>query len=108
MKARRPNAQFDYIDSNYSAGFSTYDALQVKLEKRYGAGLYLLNSFTWSKAIDNASGALEMGNGDRQSVNCSTSRRRRALSGYDQPFNNTTTVLWNRAIRPRPQIRVMA
>ena len=69
LKARRPNAEFDYIDSNFDAGFSTYNDLQVKLEKRYARGLYLLNSFTWSKAIDNGSGALEMGNGDQQSIN---------------------------------------
>jgi outer membrane receptor protein involved in Fe transport len=95
VKARRPNSSFDYIDSNFSAGFSTYHALQLKLEKRYSAGLYLLNSFTWSKAIDNASGALEMGNGDRQSLNFFDFRSSKGLSGYDQPFNNTTTVIWN-------------
>jgi len=95
VKTRRPDALFDYIDSNFSAGFSTYNGLQAKLEKRYGAGLYLLNSFTWSKAIDNASGALEMGNGDRQSVNMLNFGASKGLSGYDQRFNNTTTVLWN-------------
>jgi Carboxypeptidase regulatory-like domain/TonB dependent receptor/TonB-dependent Receptor Plug Domain len=95
VKARRPNAQFDYIDSNFSAGFSTYHALQAKLEKRFGAGLYVLNSFTWSKAIDNASGALEMGNGDRQSLNYFDFQSSKGLSGYDQPFNDTSTVLWS-------------
>jgi hypothetical protein len=95
VKARRPNAQFDYIDSNFSAGFSSYDALQVKLEKRYAQGLYLLNSFTWSKAIDNASGALEMANGDFQAINLFDARSQKGLSGYDQPFNNTTTLVWD-------------
>ncbi len=95
LKARRPDAQFDYIDSNFDAGFSTYNALQVKLEKRYSRGLYLLNSFTWSKAIDNGSGALEMANGDQQSINIFDSRSSKGLSGYDQPFNDTTTVVWD-------------
>lgn len=95
IKARRPNAQFDYIDANFSAGFSSYDSLQVKLEKRYASGLYLLNSFTWSKAIDNASGALEMGNSDRQSLNLFDFRSAKGLSGYNQPLNNTTTAIWN-------------
>ncbi len=71
------------------------DALQVKLEKRYAQGLYLLNSFTWSKAIDNASGALEMANGDQQSINVFDSRSSKGLSGYDQPLNNTTTLVWD-------------
>src|SRR5215475_9834387 len=29
LKVRRPNTQFDYIDANFSAGFSTYNALQA-------------------------------------------------------------------------------
>jgi hypothetical protein len=95
VKARRPDSQFDYIDGNFAAGFSTYNALQVKLERRYTSGLYLLNSFTWSKAIDNASGALEAGNGDQQAINLFNAQSAKGLSGYDQPFNNTTTALWN-------------
>ena len=96
LKARRPDAQFDYIDANFSAGFSTYDALQVKLEKRYSQGLYLLNSFTWSKAIDNASGALEMGNGDQQALNYfnfqSVEGTCRAMISR---LNDTTTIVWD-------------
>jgi Carboxypeptidase regulatory-like domain/TonB-dependent Receptor Plug Domain len=93
VKLRRPNTQYDYIDSNFSAGFADYNALQVKLEKRYASGITLLNSFTWSKAIDNASGALEMANGDQQSINLFDSRSSKGISGYDQPLNNTTTAV---------------
>src|SRR6201996_8987684 len=81
VKARRPDAQFDYIDSNFSMGFSNYHALQVKLDKRYSKGLTLLNSFTWSKAIDDASGALEMGNGDQQSINIFNPSSSKGVSG---------------------------
>jgi hypothetical protein len=95
LKARRPNAQFDYIDGNYSAGFSSYNSLQVKLEKRYSSGLQILNSFTWSKALDNASGALEMGNGDNQALNLFNFQTAKGLSSYDQPLNNTTSVVWD-------------
>jgi hypothetical protein len=95
VKVRRPNPLFDYIDSNFAAGFSTYNALQVKLEKRYASGFYLLNSFTWSKAIDNASGALEAANGDQQAINLFDAQSAKGLSGYDQPFNNTTTAIYN-------------
>ena len=34
VMARHPDTIFDYIDSNFNAGFSTYNGLQVKLEKR--------------------------------------------------------------------------
>jgi len=95
LKVRRPDAEFDYIDSNFGAGFSSYDGLQVKLEKRYTNGLTFLNSFTWSKAIDNASGALEAANGDFQAVNLFDSRSQKGLSGYDQPLNDTLSAVYD-------------
>ena len=39
--------------------WSHYDALQVRYEQRSVAGLTLLNSFTWSNSLDNASASLE-------------------------------------------------
>ncbi len=39
--------------------YSHYDSLQVKYEQRFVAGLTLLNSFTWSHSLDNASASLE-------------------------------------------------
>jgi hypothetical protein len=93
VKTRRPNKQFDYIDGNLRSGFANYNGLQVKLQKRYSNGFSLLNSFTYSKAIDNASGALEMGNGDQQSINLFNPDSSRGISGYDQPLNNTTSLV---------------
>jgi hypothetical protein len=40
--------------SGVQAGNSTYHALQVKLEHRFSAGLYLLSSYTWQKWLTNA------------------------------------------------------
>jgi hypothetical protein len=93
VKTRRPNKQFDYIDANLRSGFANYNGLQAKLQKRYSNGFSLLNSFTWSKAIDNASGALEMGNGDQQSINLFDADSSRGISGYDQPLNDTTSLV---------------
>jgi hypothetical protein len=89
--ARRPIQNFGFIQEAFGAGFLNYHAFQAKLEKRYSSGLYLLNSFTWSKAIDNASGHLETANGDNSRVNIRDLRNEKGLSGYDQPFNNTTS-----------------
>lgn len=36
----------------YNGGWSSYNAMTAKLEKRYSSGLYLLASYTWQKALD--------------------------------------------------------
>ncbi len=94
-QARRPDQQFQNIDANYGAGFSSYQALQVKIEKHYTQGFTLLNSFTWSKAIDNAAGALEAANGDQQAVNLFDSAAGKGPSGYNQPLNDTLSVVYD-------------
>lgn len=68
--------------------------MQIKIEKRQSRGLYLLNSFTWSRARDNASGHLETQNGDNSRVNFRDIDSVFGTSGYDQPLNNTTSVVW--------------
>jgi hypothetical protein len=68
--------------------------MQWKIEKRYAAGLYLLNSFTWSKALDNAAGHLEAFNNDNSRVNYRNLPGEKGLGSYNQPVNNTTTVVW--------------
>ena len=64
------------------------------MERRYSRGLYLLNSFTWSRARDNASGHLEVQNGDNSRVNYRDLEAEFGRSGYDQPLNNTTSFVW--------------
>ena len=69
LQARRPIQGFQEIQIAFDGGKGDYHALQVKVERRYSAGLYLLNSFTYSRARDNASGHLEVQNGDNSRVN---------------------------------------
>jgi hypothetical protein len=91
---RRPIPGFDFIQISWGGGFATYHALQTKLEKRFSHGLYVLNSFTWSKAMDNASGHLEAFNGDNSRVNFRNLPAEKAVGAYDQPLNNTTSLVW--------------
>ena len=95
LQQRRPIPNFAYIEVAYGAGWSNYNALQVKLEKRYSQGLYLLNSFTWSKSIDIASGHLETADGDNSRVNFANPNADKGLSSYDQPFNDTLSIVWD-------------
>ncbi len=95
VNARRPVGNFTTIEEAFAGGFGSYNALQAKVEKRYSRGLYFINSFTWSKAIDNAPGHLENYDGDSSRINMYNPKSERGISSYDQPFNNTTSVLYD-------------
>jgi hypothetical protein len=94
LQARRPIAGYQFIQAAFDGGKGDYRALQVKVEHRYSHGFYLLNSFTWSRARDNASGHLETANGDNSRVNTADLDAEFGTSGYDEPLNNTTTIVW--------------
>ena len=95
LAARRPYSAFNTIEISFNGGFGSYNALQAKLEKRFGGGLYLLNSFTWSKAIDNAPGHLENYNGDNSRVNFYNVGLDKGISSFNQPLNDTLSVLYD-------------
>ncbi len=95
LSARRPIKGFATIEQSWGGGFSNYHGMQTKLEKKFGGGLYFLNSFTWSKAMDNAAGHLEVNNGDNSKVNMRNLRADKAVGSYNQPFNNTTTLVYD-------------
>jgi hypothetical protein len=96
LDQRRPIPGFRTISGVLPAAFSNYNALQVKFERRFSKGLYILNSFTWSKAIDNVSQVLEEPNGNEgRPQNVYNLAADRGLSAYDQPFNNTTSFVWD-------------
>ena len=95
LNARRPIRGFGSISAVLPEGMSNYHALQTKVEHRATRSFNLLNSFTWSKAIDNASQVLEEPNGstgtpqDRYNIAAD-----RGISGYNTPYLNTTSAVW--------------
>jgi hypothetical protein len=91
---RRPVPTFGDIEIAYGGGPANYNSLQIKGEKRMG-GLYLLNSFTYSRAFDLASGHLEQNNGDTSRVNFANPRGDYGPSSYDQPIDNTTSIVYD-------------
>ena len=90
-----PHRGFTAIEESIPAGFLSYNALQVEARTPLSRGLYFLNSFTWSRAIDNASGHLDTPNNDNSRVNLANLAGERGESAYNQPLNNTTTVVWD-------------
>jgi hypothetical protein len=91
---RRPVPTFGDIEIAYGGNSSSYNSLQMKLEKRVGA-LYVLNSFTYSRTFDLASGHLETSNGDNSRVNFANPRNDYGPSGYDQPLADTTSIVYD-------------
>lgn len=95
LQSRRPVSNFAGIEIAYGAGSSNYNALQFKVEKRTNIGLFLLNSFSWSRVFDISSGHLETNNGDNSRVNYANPRQDYGPGGYDQPLSNTTSIVYD-------------
>lgn len=95
LQTRRPNQNFSAIRVTGPSGWSRYNSLQARFEYRGPKGLYVLNSFSWSKGMDNGSDALEVANGDnifpQDGHNFAGNK---ALSSYDQPFSNVTSLVY--------------
>ena len=71
---------------------SAYNALQARYEQRYTGGLTLLNSFTWSHALDNASSTLEANTPCPQ--NGYNINGDYGQSDYNLPITNVTTLIY--------------
>lgn len=79
-----------------STGKSPYNALEVKLERRFNAGFYYLVSYTWSKAIDTGSSgwfAAENGGGGGLQ-DYYDPKGSRGVSGYDIPQTLSMTGIY--------------
>ncbi|MEO8072513.1 MAG: TonB-dependent receptor [Acidobacteriota bacterium] len=95
LQQRRPISGFSFIQGSLAQGEAQYDSFQLKVERRFTQGLYLLNSLTLSKAQDNAPGHLEASNGDNSRANYRNLGAEYGVSSYDVPVNNTTSVVYD-------------
>ncbi|MGH9615964.1 MAG: TonB-dependent receptor [Acidobacteriaceae bacterium] len=53
LAAGKPQPPYSVIQSDVNDGYVLYDALDVNMSHRFGNGLALLASYTWSHTIDN-------------------------------------------------------
>ena len=97
-----PYANYTTIAGMLPWATSDYNGLQLKLEKQFSHGLYVLESFTWSKAIDYAAQALDGGSNCTLCANAIPSVQNvynwqadRGISSYNHPFINNTTAVWS-------------
>jgi hypothetical protein len=95
LAARRPIQGYGAITWFNPAGFSRYNALQVKLDRRFSNGLQFLNSFVWSKALDNSGQSLDTSGGnDASPQDVRNLAAEKGLSNYDQKLTNITSVVY--------------
>ena len=96
IQARRPNQQFGAITWVDPAGQGNYNGLSARVEHRFAAGLYFLNSFTWSKALGNSEQALEYATGYYQAnpQNVYNLAAERGPSSFDVKFMNVTSLVY--------------
>jgi hypothetical protein len=96
LQARRPIPEFADITYAFNGGKSRYRALQAKLDWRMRGGLSLLSSLTLSETKDNGAGSLENPNGNAPAPQDFYNMEADfGLSGYHQPYNSTTSFIWN-------------
>lgn len=100
-QALRPFPQYGYINTDsylQNTGQSTYDALEVKLERRFHSGLTLLSSYTWSKTITDADSiqpyySTVLGQGGTQ--NPYDLKAEKSVSTQDVPNNFVVSYLYD-------------
>jgi Carboxypeptidase regulatory-like domain/TonB dependent receptor/TonB-dependent Receptor Plug Domain len=96
VQARRPIPTFGPITWLDPVGNNNYHGLSARLEHRFAAGLYLLNSFTWGKALGDSEQALEYYAGYFQAnpQNIHDLRAEYGPSSFDVKLNNVTSVVY--------------
>ena len=89
---RRPYPQYGNFGSITNAGSSTYNSIQMKLNKRWSDGLWLLTAFTYSKAYN-----------DQPEICCASPwppdsyniRGEHGPADYDQRYRSVTSFAWD-------------
>jgi hypothetical protein len=96
IQARRPDQSFDGITWVDPAGINSYNGLSLRVEHRFSQGLYLLNSFTWGKAIGDSEQALEyysnLTGANPQNINDLAAER--APTSYSAKWVNVTSIVY--------------
>jgi hypothetical protein len=100
VSSRQPWPHAPITNWDRSVGQSSYNGLQLKLERRMSAGLSFLSAYTWSKSIDTASS----GYGSSENISLQNPydpNGSRSVSGFDIPHLFSTAVVYELPFGPR-------
>jgi len=82
-------------DSQFSSGDSSYNSLQIKVDKRFARGYSLLGSYTYGKSLDNGPAPFNLGPRTRQwPQDPFNLRLERAPSSTDVRHNFVLSGIW--------------
>jgi Carboxypeptidase regulatory-like domain len=89
---RRPYSNFS-IGSNIVANVleSNYNALTVKVEKRFSQGYNFLSTYTWSKSIDQGTEIFTVSSNHAYQANNLDFNQNRGISGFNVPHRWVTS-----------------
>jgi hypothetical protein len=102
----RPFPQYTGVTAQNSTwGSSTYNALQVKIEKRFNSGFNVNASYTWSKLMDNVTGTFSgqtlSGTGFQDNNNLALER---SISSLDIPQRFVAGYVWELPMGPGKKV----
>lgn len=92
--ARAPYPEFGRIQQVDGSGKSSYNALSLKLEKRFSQGFTFLSGYTWSRSIDNASAIRNQGGDTLFPQNSYNLAAEKALSSFHTSHRFVTSGLY--------------
>ena len=88
----RPIPTWSEVTNPRNAGYGNYNSLQVRYEQRFLSGLTMLNSFTWSKSMDNDSASQDSNGPSPQDANNPAAEY--AQSDYNQPIVDSLSLVY--------------
>ena len=97
-QARRPNQDFQTITQNISGGNSSYNSLQLSVDKRFSRGLTLGANYTFGRSLDWVSFLTDLDG--INVINPFNARAYRGVSDFNVPHRFVLNYVWQ---LPSPQ-----
>jgi hypothetical protein len=95
VSARLPYLNYGVIQLVHDGGNGVYHALSLKVTRRFGEGLSIVSSYTFSKSIDDTSGIRTQGFDTLFPQNSDCIACERGLSSFDVRHRSVTSILYD-------------